>query len=536
MVGCGPALQYPTASRSTVAREEALSTQLALKLQHERVNRVARVYNVLRTANADLCGQKVGPVVGARIVDRAMFANTHQREFATNFYGLKADPKVIDVDPNSPADIAGLKAGDVILNFGIGNAPINEYSLRNVSVAEIQSAFEKAAGVPVTFVIARSGSIQRVELRTLLGCSYPIKVAIQPVFNAASDGSQIAVATGVFTVVSSDDSELAFVVAHELAHNALKHIEKMQGNAAIGGLLGLALDIGAAAAGVNTGGAGFRAGAQAGGQAYSKEFEHEADYLAIYILERAGYDPAKAPILFRRLSAEYPQQITGNYLSTHPSNSERIGAMQEAIEEISGKKARAEAILPTALPNQSMAVRPIVQTPIQPVVTAALPQAPAQATSTPSAQPTVSFIAGSSNNQPITNPVPPSPSRASVGTHSYAQLYLIKGPIVSNPPQTFNGEFLPTGKAQVILSGRRLLTGDFELFGISESVRAKYKPALVNPDNLKIPRGSDVKGFAALSDGVGTELECVYSLNNATTRGEGTCADNQNNTYRIIFD
>ena len=38
-----------------------------------------------------------------------MFANTHQREFATNFYGLKADPKVIDVDPNSPADIAGLE-------------------------------------------------------------------------------------------------------------------------------------------------------------------------------------------------------------------------------------------------------------------------------------------------------------------------------------------------------------------------------------------------------------------------------------------
>ena len=53
MVGCGPALQYPTASRSTVAREEALSTQLALKLQHERVNRVARVYNAVRIANAD---------------------------------------------------------------------------------------------------------------------------------------------------------------------------------------------------------------------------------------------------------------------------------------------------------------------------------------------------------------------------------------------------------------------------------------------------------------------------------------------------
>ena len=144
--------------------------------------------------------------------------------------------------------------------------------------------------------------------------AHPIKVAIQPVFNAASDGSQIAVATGVFTVVSSDDSELAFVVAHELAHNALKHIEKMQGNAAIGGLLGLALDIGAAAAGVNTGGAGFRAGAQAGGQAYSKEIEYEADYLAIYILKRAGYlNPAKgADTLSQRLAQEYSSAIAQN--------------------------------------------------------------------------------------------------------------------------------------------------------------------------------------------------------------------------------
>ena len=177
------------------------------------------------------------------------------------------------------------------------------------------------------------------------------------------------------------------------------------------------------------------------------------------------------------------------------------------LERSQGCRQRAEAMLPTALPNQSMAVRPIVQTPIQPVVTAALPQAPAQATSTPSAQPTVSFIAGSSNNQPITNPVPPSPSRASVGTHSYAQLYLIKGPIVSNPPQTFNGEFLPTGKAQVILSGRRLLTGDFELFvhirvGQSEIIDRRS----LNPDNLKIPRGSDVRRCLLRSPtDVGTE-------------------------------
>jgi PDZ domain len=134
----------------------------------------------------------------------------------------------------------------------------------------------------------------------------------------------------------------------------------------------------------------------------------------------------------------------------------------------------------------------------------------------------------------VTTP-PPQPTSIGVGK-SMAQLYLVKGPIVSNPPQIFNGEFLPTGKAQVTLSGRRLLTGDFELFGIADSIKAKYKPALVNPDNLKLSIGADAKGFAALNDGSGTQLECVYSLTKATGRGEGTCADNQRNTYRIVFD
>jgi hypothetical protein len=36
-----------------------------------------------------------------------------------------------------------------------------------------------------------------------------------------------------------------------------------------------------------------------------------------------------------------------------------------------------------------------------------------------------------------------------------SQLYLIRAPIVTNPTQTFNGEFLENGEATIILSGRR---------------------------------------------------------------------------------
>jgi len=132
---------------------------------------------------------------------------------------------------------------------------------------------------------------------------------------------------------------------------------------------------------------------------------------------------------------------------------------------------------------------------------------------------------------------PPAPaSFGSAGQRLLAQLYLIKGPVVSNPPQTFNGEFLSNGKAQIVLSGRRLLTGDFELLPITESIQAKYKPALLKLDDLKPITGADAKGFAALSDGAGIQMECAYSLTKDTGRGQGMCADNQSNTYQIVFD
>jgi hypothetical protein len=80
------------------------------------------------------------------------------------------------------------------------------------------------------------------------------------------------------------------------------------------------------------------------------------------------------------------------------------------------------------------------------------------------------------------------------------------------------------------------LTGEFELFGIDQPVTAKYTARLMNPDSVKPGHGADARGFAVFSDGTGTELECSYSLTWSTWRGQGVCADNQSNTYRIVFD
>ena len=73
------------------------------------------------------------------------------------------------------------------------------------------------------------------------------------------------------------------------------------------------------------------------------------------------------------------------------------------------------------------------------------------------------------------------------------------------------------------------------MFGLSESIKAKYKPGLINPDSLKPFAGADAKGFATFS-GAAVRLECVYAIAKSGRQSEGLCADNQGNQYRIVFD
>ncbi|HEY2921337.1 MAG TPA: hypothetical protein VGK77_20320 [Candidatus Binatia bacterium] len=49
-------------------------------------------------------------------------------------------------------------------------------------------------------------------------------------------------------------------------------------------------------------------------------------------------------------------------------------------------------------------------------------------------------------------------------------------------------------------------------------------------------RFRDLAKIRCLSDGAGMQMECAYSLTKDTGRGQGMCADNQSNNYRIVFD
>ncbi len=179
-------------------------------------------------------------------------------------------------------------------------------------------------------------------------CIYDIQITEpkpgeKDTLNAYADGKKI-VLTSAMVRFARDDAELAFIMAHEYAHNFMRHVAAGKRNMTIGTLLGVAAEIGARSAGFDAGGQLAKMGAMGGRLYYSPEFEHEADYLALYLLARAGYDYKNTPNFWRRMSKENPKSI---YLrSTHPSNAERFVVMNKTIAEINKKRANNQPLIP----------------------------------------------------------------------------------------------------------------------------------------------------------------------------------------------
>jgi beta-barrel assembly-enhancing protease len=549
VVACGPTLQRPAVTPELFEREAHLQREMLFKTLIDRRARLQHIYTPLRIANADLCGAYIAPVTGMVGIDRQSIP-PELRETAQQLYGVADGVTLVDVVPGSPSDAAGLKARDVITGAakGVGVMP-SGWTWSGLTVQDLAKVILTSGSDPITMLVRRGGTVSPVVINPQLGCSYPIELASDDSFNAFADGSRIVVFTGLFNHVP-DDREVAVIVGHELAHNVLRHLEKRRGNVAAGGVVGLLADIGLATLGVNTQGAISRAGMEAGAKAYSQDFEFEADYLGLYMLARAGFNIDVAPDFYRRMGVQLPESQIKTYAATHPSTPERAVAMAQTILEIREKLSRHEALLPKMLPGEVLTVNPHVK-PASGTLEAKSPESSqtltsggaAALTAAPSVGPPglpsqASTLAPSTTQTAPTalQPVPATPSTPSGGGRMLAQLYLIRGPIVSTPPQAFNAEYLDTGKASVVLSGRRRLTGDFELFDMDESISAKYTARLIKPDVVKPAAGANVKAFAVFSDDIGTEMECSYSFNKTSRRGQGICVDNQNNTYQIVFD
>lgn len=242
----------------------------------------------------------------------------NQRKAAKSHYGDFNRVMVKHVIQGSAAE-GRLLSGDRLLS-------INQATLASKTreaMKQIQS--ELQSGEVIELEIARQEEKLNLTLQPDKICRYPVSLLYTDAVNAYADGSRIMVTRGMMHF-ARNDSELALIIAHELAHNTRNHIHLKMQNAAIGGIADLLLT----ASGLPS----PAIVATLSANLYNSEFEIDADLEGIRLMHKAGYPIANTAEFWRRMAALYPESIKHGKPFTHPTTAERYLRIKHYTSEL----------------------------------------------------------------------------------------------------------------------------------------------------------------------------------------------------------
>ena len=184
---------------------------------------------------------------------------------------------------------------------------------------------------------------------------YSFEVVNQREINAfALPGGPMFLHRGMMEAAKTE-GEVAGVMAHEIAHVALRHgtaqATKAQGfqiGAVAGQILGAI--VGGTAGSIIAQGSQFGLGAYF--LKYGREYEREADLLGAQIMARAGYDPRGMADMFRTIEQQSKGSGGPEWLSSHPNPANRYEAIMKEASML-----RVEGNVPSSADFQSVQSR-----------------------------------------------------------------------------------------------------------------------------------------------------------------------------------
>lgn len=163
-----------------------------------------------------------------------------------------------------------------------------------------------------------------------------------PTLNAfALPGGNIGIHTGLL-LAAQHESELAGVLAHEIAHITQSHLARMleqQKQMQLPTLAALALAILAARSNPQVAQAAISLSQATAIQSqldFSRDNEREADRIGMQTLNKARFDPRGMVDFFQRLQTtnRLMEHNAPEYLRTHPLTTQRIADMQDRVEQL----------------------------------------------------------------------------------------------------------------------------------------------------------------------------------------------------------
>ncbi|HEX8651735.1 MAG TPA: M48 family metallopeptidase [Pyrinomonadaceae bacterium] len=201
-----------------------------------------------------------------------------------------------------------------------------------------QAAAQIERQVPILRDEAATNYVERVGRRLVESIppqfqhpefSYYFRIVNARDINAfALPGGPMYVNRGMIEAAQSE-GEMAGVMAHELAHVALRHgtaqATKAQKYSILAGIAGIA---GAILAGPGAGQLG-QAAVGAYFLKFSREYETEADVLGAQIMAQAGYNPRDLANMFRTIERQGSGRGGPQWLSDHPNPNNRYARINQ---------------------------------------------------------------------------------------------------------------------------------------------------------------------------------------------------------------
>lgn len=290
--------------------------------------RLATIAYRLTTANAALC-DRLQPQLGMPIHALTQYGAA-SRPAVTAVFGFESVVGVEGVVADGPAARAGVRANDSILAIdGHAQPGLSAIGPDGAGDRDAAEARIGGGGPTVTLSVSRGGQQRELSVTPVPGCRSRFEVLLGSGLGASADGAIVQIGERFFQGYA--DQEIAVIVAHELAHNILRHRARLDAAKVDNGLF-----------------------AELGRNGrLIRETEADADRLGIYLLANAGYDPMAAPKFWREKGGD----IDGGLFRsrTHASSKARAEVLEAVAKEIAATPGR--PIVPAILATRDVPLR-----------------------------------------------------------------------------------------------------------------------------------------------------------------------------------
>jgi hypothetical protein len=239
-----------------------------------------------------------------------------------------------NVKPGSKDDVNAI-GNRRIGGKGLGNwySLENEIRMGKEYSMEIEQSVKLVQDPMVNEYVNRIG--QNLVRNSDAKVPFTIKVIDSEEINAfALPGGFFYVNSGLILAADSE-SEMAGVMAHEIAHVAARHATRQMTRAQLANFASIPL--------IFVGGGIGYAALQAAGigvpltfMHFSRNFEAEADYLGLQYMYKTGYDPESFIAFFEKIKANEKNKpgALAKAFATHPQTPDRIAKSQTEINQI----------------------------------------------------------------------------------------------------------------------------------------------------------------------------------------------------------